>query len=68
MDKSLRKELDQISAQIHALKDKLPATQDPVELKRLQKQIKQLQWQALFYLEKIENLRRISRKNKERLI
>jgi predicted nucleic acid-binding Zn-ribbon protein len=51
----LKKELQQISEQIYTVKDLLSAADDPAEIQKIQQELKQLQYQALFYLEKIEN-------------
>ncbi len=52
---SLKEELQQISRQIYALKDLIAASEDPSKIKKLQMELKKLQFQALFYIEKIEN-------------
>jgi len=51
---ALQKELQQISHRIYELKTLMESTKYP----ELQKELKQLRWQALFYLIKIENLKR----------
>lgn len=53
----LQAEMTAISQQIHAFKALIETTADPSQQKKLQKELKQLQWQALFYFEKIENLK-----------
>ncbi len=52
---SLKEELQQISRQIYSLKGLIADTEDPSEIKKLQDDLKKLQFQALFYIEKIEN-------------
>lgn len=55
---SLRKQLEPISRRIHALKNIFENTEDDYAKQDLLKELTQLRWQALFYLEKIENLKR----------
>ncbi len=55
---SLTNQLQPISRRIHALKNILQVTIDPEARLELDKELKQLRWQALFYIEKIENLRK----------
>lgn len=53
----LQVELDALSCRIHSLKDCVDKAVELSQKRRFQKELKQLQWQALFYLEKIENSR-----------
>ncbi len=53
----LKRELLPISRRAHAIKILIQLTADHAEVKNLQKELKHLQRQVLFYLEKIENLR-----------
>lgn len=53
---SLRQELQSLSRCIHKVKSQILTCQDMSICKQLQKDLKQVQWQALFYLEKIANL------------
>jgi len=53
----LQKELLTISRKIHALQALVELTHDANAVVKIKKEIKRLQWQALFYLEKIENLK-----------
>lgn len=54
--KSLRRELELISDRIAAIQFQLKACKEKLLRKQLQSNLKHLQWQALFYPEKIENL------------
>ena len=54
--KQLQSELQVISKRIYELKEIICITENPENLKELQSELKQLQFQALFYIEKIENL------------
>ena len=55
----LQKELQLISHRIYYLKQVIENAPDydSSQLKQLRKELKNLQWQALFYIEKIENLK-----------
>lgn len=55
---SLLKELQPISRRIHALKYILENTNDDKSKKEILEELKKLRRQALFYIERIENLRR----------
>lgn len=51
----LRSELDEISKEIYKIKDLLNENLDNKIKLELRKKLKELQWQALFYIEKIDN-------------
>lgn len=51
---ALLSELECISKQIYTLKERITITHSPSETKKLQRGLKRLQYQALFYAEKIE--------------
>jgi hypothetical protein len=53
----LQKKLLTISRKIHALQALVELSHDAQEEVKIRKEIKRLQWQALFYLERIENLK-----------
>ena len=55
----LQKELNELSRRIYCLKQLIEdnSYKNSFELKRLRGELKNLQWQALFYIEKIENLK-----------
>ena len=55
----LQKELNELSQRIYCLKQLIEdnSYKNSLELKRLKNKLKNLQWQALFYIEKIENLK-----------
>ncbi len=54
--KRLQSELRVVSKRIYELKEIICITENPENLKELQSELKQLQFQALFYIEKIDNL------------
>lgn len=54
---SLKEELLRVSESIYLVKERLAAAKEAVETIRLQRELKQLQYQALFYIEKIDNLK-----------
>ncbi len=54
--KQLQSELQVISKRIYELKEIIYITENPENLKESQSELKQLQFQALFYIEKIDNL------------
>ncbi len=54
---SLQIELEQISSRIHLLKEQLATADDPAGTRKFQQELKQLQYQALFYIDKINNLK-----------
>ena len=52
----LSEELRQISGEIAAMKTKALKMEHGPEKEKLRQEIKDKQWQAMFYIEKIENL------------
>ena len=52
----LSEELRQISGEIAAMKAEVLKMEYGTEKEKLRQEIKDKQWQALFYIEKIENL------------
>ena len=54
--KSLKEELEVISSRILELRLLVEEAEDADREKKLRNELRRLQWQALFYLEKIYNL------------
>lgn len=54
--KELQSELQLISKRIYELKDMITPTEDLEKIKELKAELKELQYQGLFYIDKIENL------------
>ena len=54
--KVLNSELQLISKRIYELKDMISTAEDLEKIKELKAELKGLQYQALFYIDKIENL------------
>ena len=52
----LSEELRQISGEIAAMKTKVLKMEHGPEKEKLRQEIKDKQWQAMFYMDKIENL------------
>lgn len=52
---NLTAELHQISQQIYAIKGLIDRETNPEKKKQLEKDLKQLQYQALFYIDKLRN-------------
>lgn len=55
-EKKLRSELETISSKIYELRLLIDESNDPDTKKELQQKMKLLQYQALFYIELLENL------------
>ena len=51
----LKRELAQISRRIYSTKNLIERESDAEKREQLEKELKQLQYQALFYIEKIKN-------------
>ena len=47
----LKSEMEAVSSQIYALKQRIEESNDPREIKIMQQEVKQLQYQVLFYIE-----------------
>ncbi len=57
----LKSDLNRISQRIYSIKNLIERESDLREKKRLEKELKEMQYQALFYIEKLRNEKSNSR-------